>query len=53
MFRAILLAIVLGLLSACTLTPDYEPPELDVPEDYVEPDPAGDGGPIKGARRAR
>ncbi len=42
MFRATLLAIVLGLTSACTLTPDYEPPELDVPDDYVEPDPAGE-----------
>ena len=29
-------------LSACALTPDYERPELDVPTDYVETDPAGD-----------
>lgn len=29
-------------LSACTLTPDYERPELDVPEDYLSPDPAGE-----------
>ncbi|KPK59388.1 MAG: hypothetical protein AMJ59_10960 [Gammaproteobacteria bacterium SG8_31] len=29
-------------LSACTLTPDYERPELDVPEDYLSTDPAGE-----------
>jgi multidrug efflux system outer membrane protein len=29
-------------LSACALTPDYERPELDVPADYVETDPAGE-----------
>ncbi len=29
-------------LSACTLTPDYQRPELDVPEDYLSPDPAGE-----------
>jgi len=29
-------------LSACTLTPDYQRPELDVPDDYLSPDPAGE-----------
>jgi multidrug efflux system outer membrane protein len=37
-------AVVAGfaVLSGCTLTPDYERPELDVPPDFVQSDPAGE-----------
>ena len=34
-------AILLLLLSGCTLTPDYERPALDIPEGYVQPADAG------------
>lgn len=40
--RCIAVTAGLAVLSACTLTPDYEPPALEVPEDYVEADPSGD-----------
>ena len=36
------LLVLVTLLSACTLTPDYKRPELDVPEDYVATVPAGE-----------
>jgi multidrug efflux system outer membrane protein len=35
----IALALAAG---GCTLTPDYERPDLDVPQEYVEPAPAGE-----------
>jgi multidrug efflux system outer membrane protein len=35
--RATLFAILVVLAGGCTLTPDYERPELDVPGGYVEP----------------
>ncbi|MEM1156551.1 MAG: efflux transporter outer membrane subunit, partial [Pseudomonadota bacterium] len=39
-----LAAALLGLplIVSCTLTPDYERPELDVPPEYVDPGPGGD-----------
>jgi len=42
MFRKLGIIAAAVTLSACALTPDYERPELDVPADYVEPDPAGE-----------
>ena len=42
MFRRLMVATATVTLSACALTPDYERPELDVPADYVETDPAGE-----------
>ncbi|MGD8965136.1 MAG: TolC family protein, partial [Gammaproteobacteria bacterium] len=39
--RALILSSILAV-GGCTLTPDYERPELDVPEDYVQPDRAGE-----------
>jgi multidrug efflux system outer membrane protein len=40
--RFLLLALLLPLLVSCALTPDYERPELDVPEKYVAPAPGGE-----------
>jgi multidrug efflux system outer membrane protein len=40
--RLLLAVLVLPLFTACTLTPDYERPELEVPEDYREAAPAGE-----------
>ncbi len=41
--RRIGLMVLSGLLVAgCALTPDYERPDLDVPEGYVEPTAAGE-----------
>jgi multidrug efflux system outer membrane protein len=42
MDRLLPLLVLVTLLSACTLTPDYERPELDVPEDYVATVPVGE-----------
>ena len=41
--RRLLLPLVLApTLVSCALTPDYERPELDMPQEYVEPIPNGD-----------
>ena len=41
--RKILAMVALTpLLVSCALTPDYERPELDVPEQYIAPDAAGE-----------
>ncbi len=40
--RLILAVLLLPLFTACTLTPDYERPELDVPEGYIESAPDGE-----------
>ena len=42
MRRLVLTASVALLVSGCALTPDYERPELDVPEKFLEPTPAGE-----------
>lgn len=42
MSRLLLLLLLVPLVVACTLTPDYERPELDVPEAYVASVPAGE-----------
>lgn len=42
MRRVIVTFAAFSILGGCTLTPDYERPELDVPTEYVEPTPAGD-----------
>lgn len=42
MRRLLLTALLLPLMTACALTPDYERPELDVPEGYVAPEAAGE-----------
>lgn len=43
MMRSRVAGLLLGLLAAgCTLGPDYERPELDVPTEYVAPVPAGE-----------
>lgn len=42
MSRLLLLLLLVPLVGACTLTPDYERPELDVPEAYVASVPAGE-----------
>jgi len=40
--RYLLLVALLPLVVSCTLTPDYERPELDVPDEYLEPAPGGE-----------
>ena len=42
MARYLLLVALLPLVVSCTLTPDYERPELEVPEQYLEPVPGGE-----------
>ena len=42
MFRFPLIVLLLPLMVSCALTPDYERPELDVPEKYVEPASGGE-----------
>ena len=42
MLRFLSLLLLLPLVVSCTLTPDYERPELDVPEKYLAPSPAGE-----------
>ena len=42
MSRFLLLGLLLPLVVSCALTPDYERPELDVPEKYVAPAPGGE-----------
>ena len=42
MSRLRLLVLMLPLVASCTLTPDYERPELDVPEQYAGPAPSGE-----------
>jgi multidrug efflux system outer membrane protein len=42
MSRRIIAVLLLPLFTACALTPDYERPELDVPEDYRETAPPGE-----------
>ena len=42
MSRLPLLLLLLPLVVSCTLTPDYERPELQVPDAYVAPADAGD-----------
>ena len=42
MSRYLLLVALLPLVVSCTLTPDYERPELDVPDEYLEPAPGGE-----------
>lgn len=39
--KALILVSILAV-GGCTLTPDYERPELDVPQDFVQADPAGE-----------
>ena len=39
--KALILVSILAV-GGCTLTPDYERPELDVPQDFVQSDPAGE-----------
>ena len=34
--RVTALAMSVLVLTACTVTPDYEPPELDIPETYID-----------------
>lgn len=38
----LLTAALVPLLVSCALTPDYERPELEVPQEYVEPRPSGE-----------
>ena len=40
--RLLLAALFVPFFTACTLTPDYERPELDVPEDFRETAPPGE-----------
>lgn len=40
MLRFLSPLLLLPLIVSCTLTPDYERPELDVPEKYLAPPPA-------------
>jgi multidrug efflux system outer membrane protein len=40
--RLLPLLLLLPLVVSCTLTPDYERPELDVPEGYLAPRPSGE-----------
>jgi multidrug efflux system outer membrane protein len=40
--QRLLLLVSFLAVGACTLTPDYERPEVDVPQDFVQPDPGGD-----------
>ncbi len=42
MFRILQLLALAPLLVACTLTPDYERPELDVPPEYISDPAAGE-----------
>lgn len=42
MSRLKLLVLFLPLVVSCTLTPDYERPELDVPQQYTGPAPGGE-----------
>ena len=42
MRRLLLAAVAAPLFTACTLTPDYERPDLEVPPDYVQPKPSGE-----------
>jgi multidrug efflux system outer membrane protein len=42
MRRLLFAALCVPLFTACALTPDYERPELEVPEDYRETAPAGE-----------
>ena len=42
MSRYLLLVALLPLVVSCTLTPDYERPELEVPDGYLEPAPSGE-----------
>ena len=41
MRQAILVMSAAALAGGCTLGPDYERPDLDVPVEYVEPVPSG------------
>jgi outer membrane protein, multidrug efflux system len=43
--RALLLALSLGVLSACTVGPDYKRPEVPLPSIYRGLDPTGSGNP--------
>ena len=42
MSRFLLILLLVPLIVSCTLTPDYERPELEIPEEYVEPRPSGE-----------
>lgn len=42
MRRLLLAALLVPLFTACTLTPDYERPELDIPDDFRETAPPGE-----------
>ena len=42
MRRLLLAALLVPLFTACTLTPDYERPELDVPDDFRDTAPPGE-----------
>ncbi len=42
MRRLVLTAAVALLVGGCALTPDYERPQLDVPEKFLEPTPVGE-----------
>ena len=42
MSRLRLLVLLVPLVASCTLTPDYERPELDVPEEYIAQAPSGE-----------
>lgn len=42
MRRLLLPLLLASMLGACTLTPDYERPELDVPEDFGPAAPSGE-----------
>ena len=42
MSRCLLILLLVPLVVSCMLTPDYERPELEVPEEYVEPRPSGE-----------
>ena len=42
MSRYLLLVALLPLVVSCTLTPDYERPELEVPDGYLEAAPGGE-----------
>ena len=45
MRRCLLLALTLGLLTACTLGPDYRRPEVSLPSVFRGLDPTAPGGP--------
>ena len=42
MSRLRLLVLLVPFVASCTLTPDYERPELEVPEEYIEQAPSGE-----------